>query len=103
MCLVEEVDAVGDGESEATRAVTFAMMVTEAACFRYQFVEWFDGRHAVLILNHEPTRVLLKLSRASFSLEMSITCQITKAQNARKNIIRNGCFESDENRVCLRH
>src|SRR5687767_613601 len=103
MCLVEEVDAVGDGESEATRAVTFAMMVTEAACFRYQFVEWFDGRHAALILNHEPTRVLLKLSRASFFLEMSNTYQSLRRRMRAKTIIRNGCFESDENRVCLRH
>ena len=50
--LVEKVDAIGEGESEAAGAVTFAVMVAQVACLCYEGVEWFDGRHVGSIINH---------------------------------------------------
>ena len=51
MCLVEKVDAIGECECEAAGTVSFTVTIAQVACFGDEFVEWFDGRHALLIIN----------------------------------------------------
>jgi hypothetical protein len=60
--VVEIVNAVCERESKAARRVTFAMMISQIACFGDEFVDGFYRRHVRRIISAFSIRVIRVLT-----------------------------------------